>query len=46
MISSDEQRRRATLRPGIGSAGAKAAAGAFPGGAAASIAEVGWLADV
>jgi hypothetical protein len=41
MISADERRRRATLqRPGIGTAGAKAAAGAFPGGAAVSNAEV------
>jgi hypothetical protein len=41
MISSDKRRRRATQqRPGIGSPGAKPAAGTFPGGAAAFIEEV------
>src|SRR4051812_19438161 len=37
MIAADERRRRATLqRSRAGTAGAKAAAGSFPGGAAAS----------
>jgi hypothetical protein len=42
MIFPDERRRRATSQwPRTGSADAEPAAEAFPGGAAASIAEVG-----
>jgi hypothetical protein len=41
MISADERWRRATLqRPDPGMTGAKAVAGAFPGGAVASNAAV------